>query len=36
MTVRNVKWLIALVVVIVVTISAKAGDLEIKSVGGNG
>jgi len=36
MRVNNIKWIMALVAVIVVTISAKADDLEITSFGGNG
>jgi len=36
MRANNVKWLMALVAVIVVTISVQADDLVIKSFGGNG
>jgi formylglycine-generating enzyme required for sulfatase activity len=36
MRTRNLKWVMALVAVIVVTISARADDLQITSFGGNG
>ena len=36
MRANKVKWLMTVVAIIIVTISAKADDLQITSFGGNG